>query len=326
MTSRDNHACGYCGSDQGELLYDIETAEGTPYGMWSCHTCEAVFLSPQPTPEELAAAYSSEYYGTAERKFLAPIEKTLDWFRTGRSRRVAKLLPPSGRVLDIGCGNGGFLKGLADLGFEAFGVELPGGSADRAVQVPNIAVHVGSLEDGAFADKTFDAITMWHVFEHLVEPRKTLELSAGMLHSGGRLYLSLPNIDSWQSRFFKGKWFHADPPRHLFFLGPDALTRAVEEYGFTRESVSFHSLEQNPYGILQSALNLVTSERDALYESLKGNTQIASRHSRRLLLAQKLLFVASAPIVVVLATIESALGRGGCMELVFVKNEASENS
>jgi len=325
-SSRADAVCAYCGRDSSSRLYDTDAASGEQYTLRSCDHCRAIFLTPHPTRQQLLDAYSDEYYGETERKFIAPIEKTIDWFRAGRARRVAKSLPTKGRVLDIGCGNGGFLNGIADLGYEACGIELPGGSAERAKKVPNIEVHVGALEDGAYIGERFDAITMWHVFEHLVEPRKTLERCAEMLDAGGRLYLSLPNIDSWQARIFKGDWFHADPPRHLFFLGPDALTAAVAEYGFERESISFHSLEQNPYGIVQSALNKVVGERDLLYEALKGNTEINNRHSRWSLLGQKLLFVASAPIATALAFVESAAGRGGTMELVFVKTGGPESS
>lgn len=314
-----DRACGFCAADNSRYLYSTTTIEGDRFSFRNCLVCRAVFLAPRPSPERLADAYSMDYYGAAERKFIAPIERTIDFFRSSRARRVSRHLPRAGRVLDIGCGNGGFLKDLADRGFEAYGIERPGGSADRARRVANIDVRVGTLEDGFFDGERFDAITLWHVFEHLAEPRKTLQLLTDLLEPGGRLYLSLPNVDSLQCQLFKGDWLHHDPPRHLFYLDSATLTREVESLGFERRALSFHSLEQNPFGIVQSLLNRWSKERDVLFESLKGNTELAARHRRSSLLTQKALFIVGYPLFALLATLESLAGRGGTMELVFEK-------
>lgn len=318
--------CGYCGVDDSELLYRTSSTTGRQYTLRTCRRCDAVFLAPRPNAVELADAYDSAYYGTESRKFVAPVERLIDMFRSSRARRVAKLLPAKGRVLDIGCGNGGFLSSLSEMGHDSYGIELPGGSAERALQVPNISVHVGTVEDGPYFGEQFDAVTMWHVFEHLVEPVKTLEIAAELLGPGGRLHLSLPNIDSWQSRVFKGDWLHNDPPRHLFFLGPESLVSEVEARGFRCESISHFSLEQNPFGIFQSVLNMLLPERDVLLEAMKGNREVTTRHSRRSLALQKAAFVLTYPLCAALAAIESAARRGGTMELVFVKTEALVSS
>ena len=76
------------------------------------------------------------------------------------------------------------------------------------------------LEKNDFAPQSFDAVTLIHVFEHLPDPRQTLEIISEILKKDGILMMSFPNIDSFQSRIFKGKWLHIDPPRHLFFFSP----------------------------------------------------------------------------------------------------------
>jgi len=312
-----DRSCGYCGQTNSRLLYETTTTEADTFSFRRCVDCRAVFLAPRPTAERLAQAYDSSYYGPGNRKFIAPIERVIDAFRSGRARQVATGLAPQARVLDIGCGNGGFLQGLARLGFDAHGIELAGASGERAAAIDNISVHIGSLEDSPYIGEQFDAVTMWHVLEHLVDPRKTLAATADMLRPGGRLHVSLPNVDSWQCRLFRGSWLHHDPPRHLFYLGPDELTREIEHLGFRRTEVNFQSLEQNPFGWFQSLLNCVEPTRDALFESLKGSTKVAEQPHRIPLAAQKALFYGSYPLFAALAAIEARAGRGGTMELTF---------
>jgi hypothetical protein len=109
----------------------------------------------------------------------------------------------------------------------------------------------------------------------LTEPRKTLEIIHRILKPDGRLIMSFPNISSMQARIFKANWFHLDPPRHLFLMPTQSFINAMSEAGFVIEKSCHVSLEQNPYGFLQSFMNCFTKQRDVLYERLKGNRAYA---------------------------------------------------
>ena len=116
---------------------------------------------------------------------------------------------------------------MQQLGHQIYGVEMPGGSADRAKKIEGLTLKLGHLRIHDFEPNTFDAITLHHVFEHLTEPKRYLEIICEILKPGGHLVISFPNIDSFQSRFFKGNWFHLDPPRHLFFFTPDDFKKQI---------------------------------------------------------------------------------------------------
>jgi len=303
-------------------LYRTESLCGDHFHLNRCLNCSAVFLAPRPTPQQLDRAYDDCYYGKGDDKFHRHIEKVLDYFRSVRACRIRRYVRPPARILDIGCGNGQFLAYLIDQGFDAYGTELPGKAAHRAGRIPGLKLRIGPLREADFGQDLFDAVCMWHVFEHLVEPEQTLHEVRRILRPTGCLMMSLPNIHSVQARVFRGHWFHLDPPRHLFFLSPSDLIREMSRLGFHPVKVSYFSLEQNPFGIQQSLLNCLLNHRDVLFEALKANAPYGEHYSARDIALQKAFYLVSFPLFTLLSLVEAACQRGGTMEMVFRKHPA----
>jgi len=319
MNDKQQVTCHFCGWDQGTFLYTTYSLVGDPFHLVRCENCCCVFLFPQPTPQVLAEAYATDYYGEGEEKFSGWIETVLDRFRKRRARLVVSHVEVGGKVLDIGCGNGNFLRYVAAEGRKAFGLELPGNSLERARRIPELSLKEGRLQRGDYPGDSFDMITLWHVFEHLDRPRETLEIIDEILKPGGFLVLSLPNIESCQSTLFRAHWFHLDPPRHLFFLGPKELASELKKMGLMLHQRSFFSLEQNPFGMQQSLLNWLLPDRDVLFEALKGRPGGGRHYSKLNLALQKLFYLSSFPLFTAFSALEAAFGRGGTMELIFQK-------
>jgi 2-polyprenyl-3-methyl-5-hydroxy-6-metoxy-1,4-benzoquinol methylase len=311
--------CTFCGARQSDTLYATRSIFGHPYALDRCRRCRAIFLTPFPTSAELAEAYDDRYYGEQSTKFAPAIETLIDRFRKSRARTVRRRVAPPARVLDIGCGNGRFLGHLIALGYEGYGLELPGKAADRAAQVFGLHLKTGPLSKEDYEEASFDVVCMWHVFEHLTAPAETLDIAAHILRPSGYLLVSLPNIDSLQSQFFRGNWFHLDPPRHLFYLGRRELSTALARRGLRLVRVKYFSLEQNVFGIQQSILNTLCNERDVLFEAIKGNRMYTRRYSPWSLALQRLFWLTTFPFFTVAALLEAALRAGGTMELTFVK-------
>jgi len=312
--------CGYCQSLASRPLFDCVDIAGKAWSWRTCGDCGAVFLAPRPTPEQLEAAYDTTYYGAEKSKFGFFSETFVEFCRRGRARRIGRGLPADATVLDIGCGNGGFLAALHRRGITRLhGTELPGNSAQRAAKRGFIHLKIGELAAGDFPDNSLDLITLFHVFEHLVDPQATLALVHRALKPEGRLVLSFPNGDSNQARFFRGDWLHLDPPRHLFLFGPASFRKAMQPAGFAVVSERHFSIEQNPYAFVQSLLNRVLRPRDMLYERLKGNRAYAPRHGTLSVAAQALAALALAPAAVVLDGIDALQRRGATVEFTLVK-------
>jgi SAM-dependent methyltransferase len=125
------------------------------------------------------------------------------------------------------------------------------------------------LADAAFDADHFDEIVIWHVLEHLADPRATLQEAHRILRPGGRLIVAVPNFSSAQARWSGAAWFHLDLPRHLFHFPAHALRELVSSCGFEIQSEHHYSLRQNPFGWIQSALNRRSGlPRNGLYRLL----------------------------------------------------------
>lgn len=318
--SVDNqNPCSYCQARQSLRLYPTCSISGDNFYFNRCLKCHAVFLCPTPTQKQLDQAYDDSYYGRGQAKFTGYVEKILEHFRRARAARACKYIRPPAKILDIGCGNGRFLGYLINLGFEGYGIELPGKAAQRAQQISQLKLKVGRLASEDFGENFFDCICMWHVFEHLTKPKETLQTIRKILRPDGYLMMSLPNISSIQSRLFRGKWLHLDPPKHLFFLSAHDLILEMRGLGFKLVKQKYFSLEQNPFGIQQSILNCILSKREVLFEALKGNDTYIKEYSRLSIMLQKIFYLATFPAFALLAALEAVLKKGGTMELVFQK-------
>jgi len=275
MSEVSDISCPYCHSNSHTHAFSTWSFESIDYSIRNCHNCQARFLSPPPTAEVLALAYDDSYYGEGDTKFDGPVERILDGFRKKRATLLHRKLNGKGKVLDIGCGNGRFLDHMQKLGdYSIHGIEPEGLSAQRARQIESLELKIGALEKGDFSPESLDAITLFHVFEHLTEPKETMQIASEILRPGGWLFMSFPNIGSWQAKVFKGNWLHLDPPRHLFLFRRQDFKTQMLELGFEIVEERHFSLEYNPFGFCQSLLNKMTGQRDLLYESMKGDDSI----------------------------------------------------
>jgi SAM-dependent methyltransferase len=168
-------------------------------------------------------------------------------------RQLAKLREverrrEAGKLLDVGCGKGGFLRAARDRGWRCFGVEISPQASDDARRM-GLDVATGRFEDVHYPDGFFDVITMYHVLEHLHDPREALSKAYQLLKSEGLLVVAVPNFDSLQARIFRQRWYHLDAPRHLYHSTPRTLKMLLHEAGFKILETRWFSVEQDWVGI-----------------------------------------------------------------------------
>jgi 2-polyprenyl-3-methyl-5-hydroxy-6-metoxy-1,4-benzoquinol methylase len=320
-TEQPNQAvpsCPACGSKAtGVEARSVMDEYGVQRGYHRCADCGHVWLFPMPAAAELEAYYQDNYYGTYDTKFPRWIEYGIGWFRRRRALRVARSCPAGApRILDIGCGSGAFLQAIGREGIEMVGIELPGRAADRAAQIPGMRLHTGALETLSADWGPFGAITLWHVFEHMGDPGAILEKIHGQLSPKGRLYIDVPNGDSWQAKLFGVHWFHRDPPRHLHQFTPSSIKSCLEAHGFTCISIVSRQEEMGFYGILQSLSDKVIHPRSCLYNLLRKRERCdLAPLSITLAVLAGILF---SPPALLLAIFEACTGRAAVLSVIAV--------
>jgi SAM-dependent methyltransferase len=199
------------------------------FDLVECANCHVRYLDPLPTPEQLEQFYAPHYYGR-------------DWYKQkglgmAFARSILNRRKP-GEFLDIGCGLGYFIKGIAENSkWKVCGIEFSPEAADHARTVLGLDVTSGGLRDAAYSDARFDYIQIRNVLEHVVDPRGLMTECRRILKPDGVLHLFVPNgpVDSNDLiKFARSEGRPAlSPSGHLFFFSARSLKKLFEDTGFT---------------------------------------------------------------------------------------------
>ena len=193
MDDPSDRSCIACGAQAGSA----RRFRGTEYLTRTCPGCGLGSIANPPRGDQLTVLYSTGFYAPGPARRAGWVEFGHDFNNAVRMRQLRGL--PIGRLLDMGSGRGRFLGAAKAVGWAVVGIELDqawlellaGDSASRSSSGDAVSPSVGG---------TFDAITMWHVLEHLPDPRAALDRAAALLRPGGTLIVSVPNNDSLQAR------------------------------------------------------------------------------------------------------------------------------
>jgi 2-polyprenyl-3-methyl-5-hydroxy-6-metoxy-1,4-benzoquinol methylase len=297
---------------------------GRDFTVAHCDECGFDVTTPHPEAEEMAAYYPTGYYGAAEDRrfphFVETLQNALYTFRVREIEAVANSGP--GRVLDVGCGRGVLLEEFRRRGWEVQGTELSEQAASYARQTLKIPVEIGSLETLRFPANHFDAVTLWHVLEHVGNPRSLLAEINRILKPDGVLLVAVPNFGSFEARTAKDKWFHLDVPRHVTHFSEDTLEDALNEMGFEVRHKSGFAPEYDFFSFIQSTLNLCGLRHNLLYDVVRGKQAkvLTGEPAPWWQVAASLVLGAVLGIISVPATLVAGFtGQGGTISILAVK-------
>jgi 2-polyprenyl-3-methyl-5-hydroxy-6-metoxy-1,4-benzoquinol methylase len=223
-------ACNLCGTDNADVLFDgIDRLHGFEgqFTYVKCKQCGLVYMNPQLTVEELKNFYPDDYaphsINNKQHKSKLPLPN-----------KILQKITDQTKVLDVGCGNGGFLARLKKItNCKIFGLDISENAVKAARKLYNIDIFCGTIFDAPYQNESFDIITAHHYIEHVNDPLSVLKKMYTLLKPNGQLILKTPNIDSFNARIFKDKWYPLDCPRHLFLFSPQTLAKMLKKTGFT---------------------------------------------------------------------------------------------
>jgi len=180
----------------------------------------------RPVADDYGAQYFETLYGAL------PAQTVVDRLRDRMLRDTIRRYVQSGRLLEIGCGFGYFLRGL-DQGFQRFGTDISAhavAAAQRAL--PDVRLAVADIQDGIPFRGPFDVIVAVNVMEHLAEPKTAIRAIADFMRPGGLFVAHLPTISSPLADWIYARTYASDVT-HVFRPSGAEFNRVVEAAGFT---------------------------------------------------------------------------------------------
>lgn len=218
--------------------YELLTCKN-PWRFVKCDRCTHLWLHPRPAISALPVIYPKTYYAYNYEKQINSLAVRGKELLDGMKMRtiLRHLSRPPGSYLDVGCGDGRFLRAMERKGVPRnrnYGLELDE-NVVKPLQKQGFAVWCERVEDCETIPKaSVDLITMFHVIEHVDQPTAVIRKLADWLSPGGIVALETPNVDSLDARLFKNRyWGGYHFPRHWNLFSPPTLTRLLGDAGLT---------------------------------------------------------------------------------------------
>lgn len=230
-------SCPSCYSDRLQPVLSAvdQTVSHETFSIWQCGNCGLRFTQDAPGAGSIGPYYQSDNYishsntskGLVNRLYHLVRRQTLsDKYRLiGSATRTRQ-----GKLLDIGAGTGAFVGYMQEKGWEVTGLE-----PDETARGVALADHrVELLEMDQLFDlppDSFDAITLWHVLEHVHDLHPYLERLKTLVRRSGRIFIAVPNYTCYDAEVYQAFWAAYDVPRHLYHFSPDAMETLLNGHG-----------------------------------------------------------------------------------------------
>lgn len=229
--------CPVCGSTSIHPLLTVKdySVSGETFAIWVCETCSLRFTQDVPDEAHIGGYYKSENYISHTNTAKGFINQLYLKARTLTLRLKENTIKKqtglrSGNLLDIGAGTGAFLHYMQQRGWQVTGIE-PDADA-RAVARNSFKLELQVNEAlKKLQSHSFDAITLWHVLEHVHQLNDFMDLLKSLLKPTGKLFIAVPNYQSYDARTYRDTWAAYDVPRHLYHFSPQAMQVLLQRHG-----------------------------------------------------------------------------------------------
>jgi 2-polyprenyl-3-methyl-5-hydroxy-6-metoxy-1,4-benzoquinol methylase len=235
--------CPVCNSKDIQKVLDIQdyTVSNEFFEVWHCKQCTFRFTQNIPSAVNIGPYYQSANYVSHSDTQEGFIHKCYHLVRSYTLQVKLKLIQRTtgkkiGDILDVGAGTGAFSKKMKDAGWFVTALEPDETARLNALEKNGIEL---LSPDHLFQCKpdSFDAITMWHVLEHVHDLHGYLNMYHTVLRKNGRLVIAVPNYTSYDATVYQSFWAAYDVPRHLYHFSPESMAIFAEKKGFKINSM-----------------------------------------------------------------------------------------
>ena len=258
-------ACPVCGSQGISPLLTVKdfSVTGEDFAVWQCGHCTLQFTQDVPEEESIGKYYQSANYishSNTSKGLVNQLYQGVRKFTLGqKAALVIRHTVKKGSLLDIGAGIGAFLNEMKGRGWQVTGIEPDEGAKLQAHELFGISLlPPSSLWEQSPA--SFDAISLWHVLEHVQSLHDYIGQVKNLLSEKGRLFIAVPNYQSLDASVFRNYWAAYDVPRHRYHFTPKAMETLLKRHGMRLE-------EQRPMWFDAFYISLLSSK----YQSGKTN-------------------------------------------------------
>jgi 2-polyprenyl-3-methyl-5-hydroxy-6-metoxy-1,4-benzoquinol methylase len=253
MQERDKFTCPVCENSKWADFCKIKE-----WSVRECAVCGYASIYPVPRRETRPGFYSQEKVverNAKQLRFSQKFSRVMKRFFNKIANRnkgavfynkLSGYLSEAAKILDIGCGDGSFLK-LAKTRFSCTGIEISEYLAGLAGEKNGIKVIVGDFQAADFVHERFDGITLISLLEHLDDPARAIKKCFNLLNNGGVLLIKTVNYGCLNRMIKKGNWTGFRPPDHVVYFTPQSLRLLLKKIGFTRIRVSSWPFNDNMY-------------------------------------------------------------------------------
>ena len=237
--------CPTCRSDRHQHELDKDHL-----ALVRCLACDLVYVNPAFDEEHYREIYqSTEYQAIMKDLGIESHDYRVERFGRERVEIMAAHLPQNRpiRYLDVGCSTGFVVEAARQVGWDALGIDL-NPSAIEFGKERGLDLRAVTLDGAGFDLETFDAVSLFDVVEHLLEPSTVVASAVKLLRPGGILFIYVPNYDS-ASRLLLGADAHFIwPTHHLNYYTPETASDLLSRHGLEVELLTTEGLDIVDYG------------------------------------------------------------------------------
>lgn len=241
MNTVNQNSCLICESKniKDSIKLKDHSHTGEFFGVVQCCECGFNFTQDAPDEESIGPYYKSENYishSDIQKGFFFKIYHSVRNYMLKKKRNLvcSQTKLNSGKLLDIGTGTGYFPNAMIEAGWKAEGIEQDEKTRSYATSKFGFKVY-GTSEFQKLPSEGFDAVTMWHVLEHVHDVDGYLKKIFSILNPNGILIVAVPNHKSFDQNHYKEFWAAWDIPIHLWHFNPYTMKNLLEKHGFKVE-------------------------------------------------------------------------------------------